>query len=62
MCSEPGVFEFGKRSFVFKSNDGIGAATVVRSGGTDGNIRLPWFMKSLDKPSVFDGKYGRVFA
>jgi hypothetical protein len=43
---EPGVFEFSKSSMLIQSGAGAtGALSVVRSGGSDGRICVPWIVQ-----------------
>merc|ERR1739838_888173 len=55
---EPGQFEFSKSSFVFRTVNPLGLVPVIRSGGADGEMSVPWKIESLDKPSPFAGAEG----
>jgi len=57
---DPGIFEFSKPSFVFKTSGNKGVIPVIRSGGTDGDIIVPWTIESLDKTSIFEGMWLQI--
>ena len=58
MHTEPGQFDFSKPSFVFRTSKPVGMVPIIRSGGTDGQVDVPWRIESLDKPSPFAGAEG----
>ena len=44
--AEPGTFEFSKSSMLIQAGPGAtGALSVVRSGGSDGRISVPWIVQ-----------------
>ena len=46
-CTDPGVFEFEKPSFLIKESVGMAQIPVTRVNGCDGKVSLQWRTEDL---------------
>ena len=54
VCSDPGVFEFEKPSFLIKESVGMAQIPVTRANGCDGRVAVNWTTKDLTAVSGQD--------
>jgi len=53
-CTDPGVFEFEKPSFLIKESVGVAQIPVTRANGCDGRVAVHWETKDLTAVSGED--------